>query len=155
MKIIDLVNRINRKMNNYNLSYDELWPVLDEAIDELNTLWHIEVPMISDLPEMDGNGKPVEYNNVPDEILRMFVVPYAAGRQFAIYELDGSAELNQSAVNLGKLSERWGHVAHIPGPIPFTSITKNLGLVTENFTDTVFEVPGIELENPNDPTDPF
>lgn len=106
MRIIDIVSRINRKMNNYNLNYDELMPVLDEAVDKLNALWYLELPMISDLPETDGNGVPTEYNNIPDEIIRRFIVPYAAGRQFSIYELDGSSELNEAAVNLGELSHR-------------------------------------------------
>ncbi len=116
MKITDIVKKVNSRMNYDSFPYDDLHGALDAAIDNLNSSWRTDFPLITDLPEMvreideqgtQGNLIPAEYTALPDEFIRAYIVPYAAGQQYLINEQDGTPEFAQAASGLAQMSERY------------------------------------------------
>lgn len=102
-------------MNYRDFSYSELGTALDSAIDQLNTDWRISLPLITSIPEMVQDRTktppqpmiPGEYTALPDDFIRMYVVPFAVGTQFILTGQDGSPELTLASMNLTKLSKRY------------------------------------------------
>lgn len=125
-------------MNYESYAYDELFVALDSAIDYLNNEWRLNLPVITDTPQMisDPNnpGKLIEavYTALPDDFIRTFVVPFAAAKQYTINEQDAAPEVAEYTLALARLSERY-QLGLQPGA---TSISvKNYNILTEDTTD--------------------
>lgn len=112
MTIVELIRRINLKLNYGNFDFDDLSIQLDEAVDTLNDFFKIDLDMISGKPlymEKPGvNYK--EYTQIDwiaDEILRRFVIPYVAGAKLTTLGRDASPELMQAQGALSQLAMKY------------------------------------------------
>lgn len=143
MTITKIVEMINNRMNYDNFPYSDLQVALDAAIDKINSDWRINLPMITDFPEMTKEydpvtGKPTtnfiptEYPALPDEFIRQYVVPYVAGKQYIINEQDGSPEMTEAILGLGVMSERYPVK---PGQTAILKKDANYNILQEDFTD--------------------
>lgn len=83
MKITDLVKLVNSKLADEMLSYEELKPFLDKAIDDINEDLHAKYPVFSELSSL------VEYNYLPDRYMRNVV---ATGAAYHFYVMDEEGE---------------------------------------------------------------
>lgn len=100
--------------------------------------------MITDYPELSDKSKATgdvndkgkmintHYTFLPDEMIRMYVVPYAAGYQYMLSDIDGTIEMEEAMTNLARLSERYQIMSHEGA----TSLgIRNYELLTEDYSD--------------------
>ena len=80
MKLTDIIILVNKKLAGELLTYRELVPHLDQAIDSINSVLNTRYPAFSELS--DG---ATEYTCFPDKYIRTVVVPGAA---WAFYVAD-------------------------------------------------------------------
>lgn len=76
-----IVNIINAKLAGELLSFNELLPLLDETIDEINSNLNSCYPVFSEME----TGKS-DYNYFPDRYIRTVVVPGAVWRYLVLDE---------------------------------------------------------------------
>lgn len=138
MRITDIVTRVNQRMNYESYSYAELLIALDAAIDHINSEWRINLPMITDTPEMiadpanPGNTIAAEYNALPDDFIRSFVVPFVAAKQYTINEQDPTPEVAEYTLAFAKLSIKYQRDL-LPGATKIE--TPNYSILQEDTTD--------------------
>lgn len=98
MRITSLVDKINTKLNNQSFNYDDLKDALDEGIDFINDVLMSKLPLVSAFPESKPNpsfpGKiiPNEYTALPDDFIRMVLVPYTAAKMLGKVGVDARLE---------------------------------------------------------------
>lgn len=80
MKLVNIVRLVNNKLAGELLTYHELVPYLDQAIDGINTTLNTRYPAFSELEEDE-----TEYNCFDDKYIRTVVAPGAA---WAFYVAD-------------------------------------------------------------------
>lgn len=112
MTITSMVDRINRRLNNAQGEYDDYKTAFDRAIDDLNISWKINIPVISDSQEMTVDpttNKKTLYNwvELPDEFIRLYIIPKAASYRLMEQELDFRVEEAEAEANLGMLATRY------------------------------------------------
>lgn len=138
MRITDIVKRINQRMNYESYSYDELLTALDSAIDYINSEWRVNLPMITDTPEMimdparPGNMIAAEYTALPDDFIRLFIVPFAAAKQYTINEQDPTPEVAEYTLAFSRLSVKY-QVGLADGATEIKAA--NYAILTEDTTD--------------------
>lgn len=156
MEITKIVSMVNKRMNYEDFSYDELEIALNAAIDHLNTEWRLKLPMITEQTEMVQDKTtvqphlvPAKYDNLPDDFIRLYVVPYVAAYQYTINEQDARPEFLEWTANFGKLSERY-QVNTKPGDTKI--VDPNFHILQEDTTDQIGdgngnydEVVGVEV----------
>lgn len=77
-KIVDLVNH---KLAGEILRYEDIEPLLDSVIDDINTQHNTKFPVFSELPQ-----GATEYTAIPDKYIRSVIAPGAAFKFFCIDE---------------------------------------------------------------------
>lgn len=73
----------NEALAGETLSYKEMLPHLDAAIDGINTTLNTIYPVFSDVPNDTADA---EYNFFPDKYIRMVVIPGAAWHFYVMDE---------------------------------------------------------------------
>lgn len=73
----------NEALAGETLSYKEMLPHLDAAIDGINTTLNTIYPVFSDVP---NDSVDAEYNFFPDKYIRMAVIPGAAWHFYVMDE---------------------------------------------------------------------
>ena len=88
MLIKDIVKGVNHKLSGEMLSYRELIPHLDSAIDDINQQLNTDYPVFSELPD-----NTVTYDCIPDRYIRSCVIVGAA-YYFYMTDEEGSMATN-------------------------------------------------------------
>ena len=83
MLVSRILQRINELLDGETLSYYELRPHIDSAIDDINQELNTIFPTFSDLPQ-----GATEYNHIPDRYIRS-VVCYGAAVHFYMMDEEG------------------------------------------------------------------
>lgn len=165
MTKIDLIRKINLKMNYANFDTDDFEIQFDEATDMLNDYFKVDLPVLGDLPlyKLEGNPLtkvPTEIFWLSSEVLRRFVVPYVAGAKMVSLGRDGSPELAQATAELTKLGMKYRPTNEVINGvvIPDTELlNKNFDGAYEN-QDVQFsghDNYGYDTTNSGNPLDPL
>ena len=80
MRFSNIVETINSRLAGEMLSINEVRPLLDSAIDDINTRLNTCFPVFSELP-----AESTEYTAIPDKYIRTVVIP---GAVFKFYIVD-------------------------------------------------------------------
>ena len=89
MKITKIRNLVNMALAGEMLTFQELKPHLDYAIDEINDMLNSTFPVFSEL-----ESEAEDYNYFPDKYIRQVVIPGAAWH-FYVYDEEGVVTAQQ------------------------------------------------------------
>lgn len=96
MLIKDIVNLVNSKLAGELLSYNEMKPYLDHAIDDINANLNTIYPAFSELDSYD-----TDYNMFPDRYIRSVIVPGTAW-YFYVVDEEGSPTAAQFSADFAR-----------------------------------------------------
>lgn len=86
MTLVTILSKLNSALAGELLTYQDVEPLLDEVVDDINAKLNSEYPTFSECKRANKGAPVLEYNYIPDRYIRSVIITGAAYKFYVMDE---------------------------------------------------------------------